>query len=231
MSPQPTPTIGRRALLRNGALTLSVGAIVAACGDRGGSDDPGRLGVAPPAPELTDEEVSDVVLLRTAQSLEYTAIEVYDALRGHDALDGDELALVEGCAAAHQRDADALGAAVTELGGEPFECTNPFLHGRAVTPVLDALEGSDDLRSDVLNVAYAFEQLLGASHQALVGSLADAALRPTAMTIGSGSLRRAAALAAALNPDSLFSPTLSGEQEETDDRGLALRYAVPSAFG
>ncbi len=49
MTSIPNPSMDRRALLRNGGLVLSFGAIVAACGnDRAGSDDPGRLGVAAP---------------------------------------------------------------------------------------------------------------------------------------------------------------------------------------
>lgn len=227
----PSPTLGRRALIRNGAITVSLGAIAAACGNRGGSSDPGRLGVADAAPELVDEEIDDVVLMRTAQSLEYTAIEVYDTVAASDALSADERSLVERFAADHRRDADAIGEVVSSLGGEPFTCTNPFLHDRAVTPILDALDGSDDLRSDLLNVAYAFEQLVGASHQSFVGLLDDPALRTAAMTIGSGALRHAAALAMALNPDTPFSPTLSGGADGADDRGIALRYAVPTTFG
>ncbi|MFP5487760.1 MAG: ferritin-like domain-containing protein [Acidimicrobiia bacterium] len=231
MSRVPNPTLGRRALLRNGALTVSVGALAAACGDRTGSVDPGRLGVADEADELTEEPVDDLVLLRTAQSLEYTAIEVYGTVAASDALSADERALAERFSADHQREADILGEVVAGLGGEPFTCTNPFLHDRAVLPLLEAVEGSDDLRRDLLNIAYSFEQLLGASHQSLVPLLEDKALRVAAMTIGSESLRHAAALALALDDGAVFNPALSGGTEEADERGIAVRYAVPSIFG
>jgi rubrerythrin len=228
----PNPALGRRALIRNGALTVSLGAIAAACGTgRSGSVDPGRLGVADAAPELLDEEIDDITLMRTAQSLEYTALDVYAAATETGALSGDEAALVQRFVEDHRRHADAVGAIVVRLGGQPFECANPFLVDRTVTPVLGALDGSDDLRRDLLNIAYAFEQLAGASYQALVPMLVNKPLRASAMQVGSEEQRHAAALAAALNPDTFFGPVLSGGQEDADDRGITLRYAIPTVFG
>src|SRR5690606_30841686 len=144
--------------------------------------------------------------MRTAQSIEYTALDVYAAAAATDALGSGELALVERFVADHQRHADEIGAIVVRLGGESFECANPFLVDRAVTPVLGALDGSDDLPRDLLQIAYAFEQLAGASYQALVSMLVNKPLRASAMTIGTEEHRHAAALAAALNPDTYFSP-------------------------
>lgn len=228
----PNPTLGRRALIRNGALTVSLGAVAAACGSgRSGSDAPGRLGVADTAPELLDEEIDDITLMRTAQSLEYTALDVYAAAAETGALSGDDATLVQRFVEDHQRHAEEVGALVVRLGGQPFECANPFLVDRAVTPLLGALDGSDDLRRDLLNVAYAFEQLAGASYQALVAMLTNRPLRAAAMQVGSEEQRHAAALAAVINPDTYVSPALSGGQEEADERGILLRYAIPTVFG
>ena len=198
----PNPSLDRRSLLRNSGIMLSFGAVVAACGTgRSGSDDPGRLGVAAPVPTLPEAELNDGVLLRTAQSIEYTAIAVYDAAAGLDVLSGAEVALVERFVSDHQRHAAAIGALVAQAGAEEFTCPNPFIMDRAVTPVLGALGDSDDVHRDVLNIAYAFEALAGATYQALVGVLADKSLRSTSMLIGSEEHRHAAALAAAINPD------------------------------
>jgi rubrerythrin len=222
----------RRTLIRNGALTISFGALVTACGtDRGGSSAPGRIGVAEAGPELFEEEVDDVTLLRTAQSLEFTAIDVYAAAAETGALSADESALAQRFVEDHQRHAADLGKLIVRNSGEPFECANPFLVDRAVVPILGALDGSDDLHRDVLNIAYAFESLAGASYQALVSSLANKPLRVTAMQIGGEEQRHAAAIAAALNPDTYFSPTLTGGQDESDENGIPLRYAIPSVFG
>lgn len=228
----PNPTLGRRALIRNGALTVSLGALASACGTgRTGSDDPGRLGVADEAPELVGDPIDDVLLLRTAQSLEYTAIDVYAVAAGAGALSSDELAAVQRFVDDHQRHADSLSAVVSQLGGEPFTCANPFIIGRVVTPMLAALDGSDDLRRDLLNISYAFESLAGATYQEVVPLLSDKSLRITAMQIGGEEQRHAAVVAAALNPDTYVNPTLTGGTEATDERGIAQRYAIPSVFG
>lgn len=225
-------TISRRTLIRNSAVTVTVGALAAACGSgRTGSDAPGRLGVADEATPLLDEPVEDLTLLRTAQSLEHTAIDVYAAAAGTGALAAGEAALVQRFVDDHRRHSDAVGALIGQLGGDTFECANPFLVDRAVTPILGALEGSDDLRRDLFNIAYAFESLAGASYQALVPALGDPALRLAAMQIGSEEQRHAAALAAALNPTTLFNPILTGGQPGTDAVGIPLRYAIPSVFG
>ncbi len=232
MNSVPNPSFDRRSLLRNGGLLLSFGAVIAACGsERGGSDDPGRLGVAEPAPTLPEAEVDDGVLLRTAQSLEYTALAVYEAASGLDVLDPTEAALVERFVEDHQRHAADVGTLATGIGAEEFTCPNPFLMDRAVTPALGALDGTDDLNRDVLNIAYAIEAFAGASYQALVGTLEDKALRASAMSIGGEEQRHAAALAAAINPDQLISPALLGGVDEMDDAGFPIPYVIPSTFG
>jgi hypothetical protein len=226
-------SIDRRSLLRNGGIFLGFGAIVAACGaDRGVSDAPGRLGVATPRPTLAEVEIDDGVLLRTAQSLEYTALAVYEAAIALDVLSADELVYVERFVDDHQRHAADIGALVGQVGAETFECPNPFLMDRTVIPVLDALEGSDDPHRDVLNIAYAFEQLAGETYQALVGALDDRSLRSAAMIIGGEEQRHAAALAGVINPDAIINPVMvGGEPADTDADGFPLPHVVPATFG
>ncbi len=228
----PNPSLDRRQLLRNGGLALSMGAIVAACGSgRSGSDAPGRLGVADTAPEVGNSEVDDAVLLRTAQSLEYTALAVYDAAGATGALTSAESALAARFVADHTGHAASLGSLISDIGGDDFTCPNPFLMDRAVGPILGALDGSDDLHRDLLNIAHAFEALAGASYQALVSALTEPRLRSEAMRIGGDENRHAAALAAAINPDGVFGPALFGEPETNDDDGFPIPYAIPSVFG
>lgn len=229
----PNPSMDRRSLLRNGGLALTFGAILAACGnDRGGSDDPGRLGVAAPLPTLPEAEVDDAVLLRTAQSIEYTALAVYSAAAELGVLTAEEMALVGRFVEDHQRHAADLGALIGQAGGETFECPNPFIMDRAVVPTLGALEGTDDLHRDVLNIAYAFEQLAGESYQALVAALEDPSLRTASMIIGGEEQRHAAALALVINPTAAVNPVLvNGEPGDTDADGFPIPYAVPATFG
>ena len=51
---------------------------------------------------------------------------------------------------------------------------------RSVNPVLAAMEGSDDLHRDVLNIAWAFESNAGASYQSFVKMLQGLELRTAA---------------------------------------------------
>ena len=233
MTDLSTSAFDRRSLLRNSGIALSLGAVVAACGEnRAGSSDPGRLGVAPPAPTLPTVEIDDGVLLRTAQSIEFTAIAVYDAAAGLDVLSADEMTLFERFVSDHRRHAADLGALIAQVGAEEFTCPNPFLMDRAVTPILAALDGSDDLHRDVLNIAHAFETLAGTSYQALVSELADKSLRTPAMLIGSEEHRHAAALAAVINPENLINPVLlDGDPVDVDAEGFTVPYAVPATFG
>ena len=73
--------------------------------------------------------------------------------------------------------------------------------------------------------------LAGATYQDVVPKLTDAQLRVAAMQIGSEEQRHAAAVAAVLNPDTYVSPTLTGGQDEVDERGIPQRYSIPSVFG
>ncbi len=210
---------------------LSMGAIVAACGDRSGSTDPGLLGDAAPLPTLPEATVDDLVLLRTLQSLEYTALEVYSAAGRTGVLTSGEASLVERFVSDHTGHAALVGTLIADAGGEEFTCANPFLMDRAVNPILAALKGSDDAHRDVLNIAHGFESLAGASYQAFVASLKDKMLRRETMRIGAEEHRHAAALAAAINPKVLLSPIFFGLPVDKDADGFPIPYAIPAAFG
>lgn len=228
------PVLGRRRLLRNSGLVVSLGALAAACGEgREGLDDPGRVGIAPEPEPLPDGDIDDIVLLRTAQSIEYTALEVYDAAVGLDALGTDATTLVERFVSDHREHADRLGELITAAGGDEYRCANEWYMDRAVAPILDAIEGTDDLARDLLHIAHAFESFAGATYQAVVGSLSDAELRRASVLIGADEVRHAATLAMAVTgtPEGYASPALSGGEAEVDDEGIPILYAIPSTFG
>ena len=129
--------LDRRQLFRLGGLTVTTAALVAACG---GTESPGigRVGVAPTTTDLPDGSVDDVVLLRTAASIQHTMIDLYGELRS--AAPSSASALIDLLIADHTADAEALNSAVAELGGEPFECGNPRLEELTV-PVIAAVNG------------------------------------------------------------------------------------------
>lgn len=230
MNPTPQP-VGRRDFIRLGGMAISVGAVVAACGTDQGVTAPGRIGLADEGEELEAAEVNDIVLMRTAQSLEYTALDVYDAALGTGALNDEATDLLGRFVEDHTRHAGLVGSIIDDLGGEQFMCANPFLARRAVAPILAALEGTDDLVRDLANTSYAIEELAGKSYQALVPMIEDLSLRTAAMQIGGEEQRHATAVALVLNPDEWFSPAMFGEPLTPDADGFPIRYAIPATFG
>jgi len=223
-------SMNRRQLLRNGGLVLSLGAIIAACGeDRDGSDAPGRLGVADPAPELPGGDVDDVLLLRTAQSIEYTLIAAYALIA--DSLSSEAKTVVDRLVDDHTRHAEVIGELVSAAGGEPFDCANPFMAARVLPVVADALAGTDDAQRDAHNIAHGFEVWAARSCQAFVPMFVDPELRSEIMRVGNEDNRHAAAMALVINPDEPVNPVLYGHDEDTANLGFVIPYAVPATFG
>lgn len=136
-----TPTT-RRDAIKIGGVTLTLGAFLAACGEGvGGSDDPGRVGNAPEIEPLPEYSVDDAVLLRTASSLEYTAIEVYETILGLDGVVPDDMVpFVERLIEDHQGTADVMVELTTAAGGSPWECPNEWFMDRFVAAVVTAIQ-------------------------------------------------------------------------------------------
>lgn len=241
---QPTAevadAVSRRRFLVVGGTTITFGALLAACG---GSESSGiaRIGNAPDPSELPDAKVTDVTLLRTATSLEYNAIFVYEAVAAAGLLSGDPATLAQRFLDDHRAHAEATAALTEELGGRAFTEPNPRLQSIYVEPALALITGdassgrapSDDPVADVLALAYALETLAGATYQAYVPLFNDKALRAAAMGVGEQEARHAAVIGALANPTRLvssFGLSIPAEyREETDVPAAA--YAVPAAYG
>lgn len=230
----------RRQLLRSGGLALSFGTVMAACGsNRTGSTDPGRLGVAVRPDGLGDEEFSDLVVLRTLQSIQLTTLEVYARIADNGGLPGDAAVLAERAVADHTRHASEFGAMITGAGGEEVTCANAFQIKRYVDPAFAAVTGndtlspSDDVERDLLHIADSFENWVGRCCQAAVSLITeDLALRSGVMRVGGETMRLSSAMSHNINADSFINPTLLGEDALTgDEMGFPIPYAVPSVFG
>jgi rubrerythrin len=223
----------RREVIQGGGMLLALGAIGAACASNEAGGTPGRVGIAPPLPTLPEVEdpPSDVTLLRTAQSMEYAALELYKALIATGTLSADESPVFDRIVQDHTRHAGEVGELITDAGGQEFACPNEFMLDRLVNPVLAAMEGSDDLHRDVLNVAWAFESNFGASYQSFVKMLQGPELRTAAAFHAGEEHRHATVLARIINPDQTFSPTFIGQPEEKDEAGFPVPYAIPSVYG
>jgi len=233
-------SLSRRRFFLAGGATISFGALLAACG-AGESTGIARIGDSVPDNALADVEVTDVVLLRTATSLEYNAIYVYEAVASAGILSGDAATLAARFLSDHRAHAEATSSLTEKLGGTAFTEPNPRLQSIYVEPALklivgdtsSGIEPTADPVADVLALAYALETIAGSTYQAYIPKLSDPALRGSAIGIGEQEARHAALIGSLLNPDRLvssFGLSIADQyREETDIPALA--YAVPTSFG
>jgi rubrerythrin len=229
-----TSRYGRRDAIKLGGLTVSAAAILAACGnDRSGDTAPGRVGYAPPIEELQDLPVDDAVFLRTASSLEYTAIAVYEAVLETGLLDDNLTTLVERLIENHQMVADEMGELTESVGGVAWECTNPWYMARTVEPLLAAVLDSDDPLRDIINSAVTLENIAAATHQTLAIELTDADAAAATLAAAKLESRHSAVIVAtARGADGYVSPTIDGDGDNpVDADGVPYKFAITSRFG
>jgi hypothetical protein len=231
--PDAETRLNRRQAFKIGGLTVSFAAIVAACGeDRGGATTGGRVGYAPPVTQPPDYAVDDVVLLRTASSLEYTAIYVYEQALALGVLDADTTALVEELVRNHQDVADTMGELTEDAGGVAWECTNPWMMDRLIEPLLALIVDSDNPARDVFNTAVGLENLAASTHQSLSVSLTEPAAKSATLSAAVLESRHSAALVVRVRgAEGYISPGIDGEGVPNDADGIPPRFAVTGRFG
>jgi hypothetical protein len=225
--------LGRRDVLRIGGLTVSLAAIVAACGDdRGGNTDPGRVGAAPPITEPPEYPVDSAVLLRTASSLEVSTVMVYEAILELGLLDADGTALVDLITENHRELEVVMGELTVAAGGEVWTCGNPWMEERFFVPILDAIKASDNPERDIYNVAVSLENLGAATYQQFSVELNEPEQRTAVVKAAAQDSRHSAALVVAVEGvEGYVSPALDGLEVGMDADGVPLQYAIPFRFG
>ncbi len=233
---QPTQPnkLSRRELLRLSGLSLASGIALAACGKQSGVIDDGaiaRLGEAPSTTALAEAEVTDAVLLRTAASLEYNAIDTYTAALGLGVFKGDLAGATEIAKRFrddHQAHADAVNGLVKALGGKEHRCANVRINDLYLTPALALItdDKNPNVGVDVIALAHALENLAAQTYQGVVELISDPKLRADAIRIGQQESRHAALLAQVLNPGiAAMGPT---NDPTTGKPNIA---AIPAAYG
>ena len=199
------PTSDRRAFLKLGGATILGATLLAACGSDGNdatsaSDAPGTTAAgttsAPastmaPATSATTamQPDQDLVLARTAASLEKLAVDTY----GQAAALLTTPAVIEAAtmfADHHQQHLDALNAVVTGAGGAAVTEMNQAVFDALVKPALD--QASTEV--DALMLAVALEEAAAQTYAFAGGALSTPELRSTIMTIGGVEARHAATL-------------------------------------
>ena len=231
--PRAESRVSRRQAFKIGGITVSLAALVAACGDdREGDTSPGRVGYAPPVTDPPDYTVDDAVRLRTASSLEYSVISVYERALDSGIVEPSSNEIVSRLIDNHQASADELAALTEAEGGVPWECTNPWLDDRLIEPVFQAIEISDDPARDLLRFAVALENMAASTHQVYAVELTSPAAKTFALETATAESRQAAAIVAIdRGPDGYISPEVYGEGVPTDVEGLPNIYSITSRFG
>jgi len=210
---------GRRQVLRLGGTAVLGAAVLAACG----SDEetpPAETGVTQPAPAETtigppqttspeDGVASDIIVARTAVSLELTAVALYDVVLGEGesdlALPGEIDFDIEVIAAAtlfrdhHSTHADVLSDLVSELGGDPVTEPNRAIVEGIIAPELAQLTS----QRAALMFARSVEDIAASTYGFAASVLSTADGRQTIMGIGGVEARHSAALALLLDPTGL----------------------------
>ena len=176
----------RRRFLTAGGLSIATAAFLAACGD---SDDEGAEGEGEAEAEQKATP-NDVVLLRTAASLEELAVQVYDRATKSGIIKNPAiLAATRLFKKHHTSHAELVNGIVKRYGGDAFEQPNPVL-----AQTLDArIRGIGDENGLVL-LAIDLERSAAATYQASVGRLSLPSLNQTAMSVCGAEARHIAYL-------------------------------------
>lgn len=184
--------LARRRFLTLGGFSVATAAVLAACGTSTTPTAVPQEGEAPPTSGLAARPYNDIVLLRTASSLEHNAIAAYEAAAG--VLEGDALNVARLFQAHHTAHAQSLEQQTIKLGGEAYTKANPVVDEKVLQPSLALVKTP----TDALQLAHALENVAAHTYQTVVPLLSQPALRGAIMSIGSIEARHAAVLAKVL---------------------------------
>ncbi len=199
----------RRNVLRFGGALVAAGAVLAACGDDDDSTTATDAAAATTAGatttaaaaattagggEFTPSPENDIVLLRTASSLEVLAVAAYqtaiDSGLVTTAAVGEAAMLFQ---AQHEEHAALFQGATTAAGGEAYTEPNAVVF-EALQPTINGL--SDEM--GVVQLAYDLELAAAQTYQFAVAKVSDASLNKALMSVGGVEARHAAILGAVL---------------------------------
>jgi hypothetical protein len=232
--------LARRRFLRIGGFSVLGAAVLAACGGPGEQGSVPIAGTGATTTSAPPRAVNDAVILRTASSLEFNVIEVYDL-----ALDGGFIPDAAMADAArtfrdqHQEHAELFISLTREAGGTPFEGPNPVVQAGVIDPAVKLVADNGNKSEDVLFLAYGLEELAAETYQTFVQVFTEPAHRSAVMSVGGIEARHATVLAGVI-PDSLVIPALAPAPTdttappttegaaETPDRAPV--FQVPGAF-
>ncbi|MEP7112122.1 MAG: ferritin-like domain-containing protein [Ilumatobacteraceae bacterium] len=210
------PSPNRRDLFKLGGASILGVALLAACGSDSADSPAATSGTSPgtspgstagttaptttvavtqpgattsPATTAPNSGEMDLVLARTAASLEKLAVDTYGAAGGLITTPAI-LAAATMFAGHHQMHLDALNAVITGAGGTAITQMNQAVYDALVKPAIDAAK----TEADAVSLALALEEAAAQTYVFAGGALSTAGLRSTIMTIGGVEARHAAVL-------------------------------------
>lgn len=192
------PSPGRRNFFRVGGTAVLGAAVLAACG--GDDDEANETGTAPTTAGGSDTTSGDMggsnmdlVLARTAASVELLAVDAYQAAIDSGVVTTQAVADAAVLFQSHHREhAGVLNATVRDAGGEEVTEANAFL--------MENLVATADLSSELAIVQFArgLEDAAAGTYVFAAGALSSPALRQAIMSIGGVEARHVTALDLAL---------------------------------
>jgi hypothetical protein len=209
-------------MLRSSGALAATSAVLAACG----STKPAvaRIGISPTTVKLEDLAVTDVVLLRTAMSMETMAAAMLSDSAVASLAKKDVAPVIAAFATDHTSHLADLRVLIAARNGEAYSETNAKLMQAYGQNALD-LVASGKLADDAIALTLAVETLIAATYQYFVPLTLEPALRASMVRLGGRSSRRAAVAAQLINPGTgAFAPA-------NDSAGNPLVATLPGAFG
>jgi hypothetical protein len=234
-----TNALPRRKFLALGGFSVATAAVLAACGGPGGEGAGtgarvAQAGESPVTTALPERVVNDAVLLRTASSLEHSAVAIYDKAFGMNLLTGEAAEFAKRFQDHHAAYAKFFEGLTTDAGGTPFTTENPAVTKNIVSPAYEAIEASADKAGDLRNMLHSLENVITETYQSFVPLLTLPKLRAAAMSVGAAEARHAAVwagilggpIAASLAPKVEPTTTVKGAVEVV----VVPVYQAPQAF-
>ena len=210
-------------MLRSTGIIAASGAVLAACGSSSASKTIARVGETPEITKLGEAAVTDVVLLRTAMSVETMAKTILTDT-AVTSLVANGVGIVSGFANAHTSHLANLRSLISARGGEAYEEPNEKLMASYGTQAL-GLVAEGKSADDVSSLMLATETLVASMYQYFVSLTAEPALRASMIRMGAQASRAAAVAAQLINPG------IGACAPGVDKDGVATVATLPSAFG
>jgi hypothetical protein len=232
-STPPTNALPRRRFLVLGGFSVATATVLAACGGPGGEGAGkgtrvAQAGESPVTAALPERVTSDAVLLRTASSLEHSAVAIYDKAFGMNLLGGEALEFAQRFREHHAAYATFFEELTTSNGGTAFTTENPAVTKNIVTPAYDAIEKSADKPGDLRNMLHSLENVITETYQSFVPLLNVPKLRASVMSVGTAEARHAAVWAGILG--GAVAPSLVPKAEPTTTVKGAVEAVVVPVF-